>query len=163
MLALTEIITRYAHELEKISRHAVFNVMSNNREDHAKNFSFIMDCEGKWRLSPAYDVIFSSSPGGQQSTMVLGEGRNPTCKHLKILAKKAKLNEQTIVEIIDRTQYALGKWKVLAREHGVSAANINLIGDAVDRLSRNPADKSRGRYCPHYVAPQDSGATLRNS
>ncbi len=131
LLALTEIMTRDMREVEKMYRHAVFNVMSHNRDDHAKNFSFIMDFGGQWKLSPAYDITFSHGPGGQQSTTVLGEGRNPTSEHLRILGGKAKLNDKTITEIIERTRHALGKWKALARDHGVNKTNINSIANAM--------------------------------
>ena len=137
LLALTEIMTRDMREVEKMYRHAVFNVMSHNRDDHAKNFSFVMDFKGKWNLSPAYDITFSSGPGGQQSTTVLGEGKNPSSENLRTLGKKAKLDDKTIAEIIERTRQALAGWKTLARGHGVSKTNIKLIGDAVDRLNRH--------------------------
>lgn len=38
---------------------------------------FLMDETGVWKLAPAYDLTFSSDPGGEQSPLVLGEGRNP--------------------------------------------------------------------------------------
>ncbi|MCY4378443.1 MAG: type II toxin-antitoxin system HipA family toxin [Candidatus Dadabacteria bacterium] len=136
LLALTEIMTRDMREVEKMYRHAVFNVMSHNRDDHAKNFSFIMDSESEWKLSPAYDITFSSGPGGQQSTTVLGEGRNPASAHLRSLGQKAKLNDKTVENIIERTRRALSEWKALARGHGVSRSNIKLIGDALGQLSR---------------------------
>lgn len=136
LLALTEIMTRDMREVEKMYRYAVFNVMSHNRDDHAKNFLFIMDPEGEWKLSPAYDITFSSGPGGQQSTTVLGEGGNPGSAHLRSLGQKAKLNDKTVENILERTRHALSEWKALARGHGVSRTNIKLIGDAVGQLSR---------------------------
>ena len=137
LLALTEIMTRDMREVEKMYRHAVFNVMSHNRDDHAKNFSFVMDFKGEWKLSPAYDITFSSGPSSQQSTTVLGEGKNPSFEHLKALGKRAKLDNKTIEQIIESTQDALGGWKTLARQHNVSRTNIKLIGDAIGRLTRS--------------------------
>ena len=40
----------------------VFNVVAVNQDDHVKNVSFIMDRNGKWKLSPAYDITFSYNP-----------------------------------------------------------------------------------------------------
>ena len=139
LLALTEIMTRDMREVEKMYRHAVFNVMSHNRDDHAKNFSFVMDPKpkGEWKLSPAYDITFSSGPEGQQSTTVLGEGRNPVPAHLVALGQKAKLGDKAIAEIIGRTRQALAGWKTLARGHGVGKTNIKLIDDAIDRFNRS--------------------------
>lgn len=137
LLALTEIMTRDIREVEKMYRHAVFNVMSHNRDDHAKNFSFVMDFKGEWKLSPAYDITFSSGPGGQQSTTVSGEGKNPTSAHLAALGKKIRLDDRTITETIERTRQALTGWKILARRYGVGKSNIKLVGDAVKRLNRS--------------------------
>lgn len=137
LLALTEIMTRDMREVEKMYRHAVFNVMSHNRDDHAKNFSFVMDFKGEWKLSPAYDITFSSGPGGQQSTTVLGEGKDISSEILRALGKKAKLDNKTIAQIIKSTRDALGGWRALARQHNVSRTNIKLIGDAIGRLTRS--------------------------
>lgn len=137
LLALTEIMTRDMREVEKMYRHAVFNVMSHNRDDHAKNFSFVMDFKGEWKLSPAYDITFSSGPGGQQSTTVLGEGKDPFPAHLRALGQKAKLSDKTIAQIIESTRHALGCWRELAQQHGVNRNNIKLVGDAIGHISRN--------------------------
>ena len=134
LLALTEIMTRDMREVEKMYRHAVFNVMSHNRDDHAKNFSFVMDFKGEWKLSPAYDITFSSGPGGQQSTTVLGEGKNPSSEHLKALGKKANLDDKTIAGIIESTRHALSNWETLARQHRVNRTNIRLVAEAIRRF-----------------------------
>jgi hypothetical protein len=47
------------HDMEQVFRRAVFNYLSGVCDDHDKNFSFMMDEEGTWRLSPAYDVTFT--------------------------------------------------------------------------------------------------------
>ena len=56
-------------------RLAVFNVLAHNRDDHAKNFSYMMSKTGEWKLSPAYGLTFSSGPHGEQSTIVVGKGK----------------------------------------------------------------------------------------
>ncbi|MDE7090287.1 MAG: type II toxin-antitoxin system HipA family toxin [Bacteroidales bacterium] len=47
------------HDIEQVFRRAVFNYLSGVCDDHDKNFSFIMNEDGKWRLSPAYDETFT--------------------------------------------------------------------------------------------------------
>lgn len=128
LIALTSALTKDAREIEKLYQFAVFNVLAHNRDDHSKNFSFLMNQKGEWKLSPAYDLTFSSGPRGEQSTMVMGEGRNPSLDHLTKLGHEAKLSKARIAEIIDQTQTALSSWKTLASEYGVSANNIRLIG-----------------------------------
>ncbi len=127
LLMLTEMLTRDVREVEKMFRQAVFNVLAYNRDDHSKNFSFLMDKYGNWRLSPAYDLTFSSGPSGEQSMMVMGEGRNPGVEDLVKLGEQTSLSKEQVNDIIDRTQSALSNWEQLAKEYAVSASNIKLI------------------------------------
>ena len=136
LIALTSALTKDAREIEKLYRLAVFNVLAHNRDDHSKNFSFLMDAKGEWKLSPAYDLTFSSGPHGEQSTMVMGEGRNPSVDHLVKLGYEAKISKARITEIIDQTQTALASWKVLAKKHGVSIDNISLINNNIHRIQK---------------------------
>ena len=46
-------------DVEQFYRRMVFNVILINQDDHVKNVSFLMDKNGVWRLSPAYDVTFA--------------------------------------------------------------------------------------------------------
>ena len=129
LLALTAQLARDMREVVKAYRLAVFNVLAHNRDDHSKNFSFLMNATGEWKLAPAYDLTFSSGISGEQSTTVLGEGRNPGVTELKRLGIEAKLPTATIATIIEQTRSALARWPVLAAEHGVSRANCKLIAD----------------------------------
>ncbi len=61
---------------------AVFNVLTHNRDDHARQFSYTMERDGTWRLAPAYDLTWSSGPGGEHSTSVMGHGKDITRAHL---------------------------------------------------------------------------------
>lgn len=131
LLALSGRLTRDIREVEKMYRLAVFNVLAHNRDDHAKNFSFLMNAGGQWHLSPAYDLNFSSGPGGEQSTTVMGEGRNPGIDHLLALGGTADIAKTRLHEIIEQTLSALSRWPELAREYGVSAMNTKLIAERI--------------------------------
>ena len=50
-------------QAEQLYRRMVFNVMSRNCDDHTKNFAFVMDKQGKWKLSPAFDICHAYRPG----------------------------------------------------------------------------------------------------
>ncbi|MCH7396616.1 type II toxin-antitoxin system HipA family toxin [Belliella sp. DSM 107340] len=134
---LTGQLTKDIREVEKIYRLAVFNVLSHNRDDHGKNFSFLMDSSGNWKLAPAYDLTFSSGPRGEQSTMVMGEGKNPRIKHLKKLGMEAKISKEKIDNIIEQTVYAVNNWESLAKNYGVSHSNISFIGKAIKKIREN--------------------------
>lgn len=136
LMALTMLLTRDVREAQKMFRLAVFNVLAHNRDDHAKNFSFLMDANGQWRLSPAYDLTFSSGPRSEQSTMVMGEGKNPFITHLTQLGLEAKLPRASINTVIEQTRNALSRWRKLATTHGVSKVNIDLIAEKIESSNR---------------------------
>lgn len=131
LLTLAMVLTRDMREVEKTYRLAVFNVLAFNRDDHAKNFSYVMDKAGEWKLSPAYDLTFSSGPHGEQSTMVMGESKNPGRNALIQLGLEAKIAKATIDSIIEQTTAALGNWSKLAKTYGVSQSNIDLIATKI--------------------------------
>lgn len=132
ILALTHSLTKDIREVEKIYRLAVFNILAHNRDDHSKNFSFLMDKKGQWKNSPPYDLTFSSGPCGEQSTMLLGEGKNPGIEGLINLGLKAKIAKTTIHAIIEQTKEALNEWPSLASQFGVSRANIEFIASKIN-------------------------------
>jgi len=129
LIELTTVLTRDMREVEKMFRLAAFNVLSHNRDDHSRNFSFLMDEAGDWRLSPAYDLTFSSGPGGEQSTVLMGEGKAPHLQQLHALGAVADLSKKNVAHILDQTLCALADWPILAKEYGVKKNNVRLIGD----------------------------------
>ena len=131
LIELTTLLTRDVRETEKMFRLAAFNVLAHNRDDHSKNFSYLMNERGDWSLSPAYDLTFSSGPGGEQSTMVMGEGKAPNIEHIRALGQSADIKKQTVDEIIDQTRSALADWNTLAKEHGVTSGYVRLIADRI--------------------------------
>ena len=135
LIELTTLLTRDVRETEKMFRLAVFNVLAHNRDDHSKNFSFLMNELGEWRLSPAYDLTFSFSPGGEQSTMVMGEAKVPSISHLRALGELADLRKGLIEEIVEQTQSVLAGWSKLAKEFSVTASNIRLIAERIANLA----------------------------
>jgi serine/threonine-protein kinase HipA len=101
-------------------RHArSFNVFAHNRDDHSRNFAFLMDEQGAWRPSPAYDLTFASGPGGEHTMLVAGEGRAPGVAHLRALAAQVDLRHST--RIIDEVRAAIGRFKRFADKAGVPA------------------------------------------
>ena len=120
-------LTHNMDECAKQYRAAVFNVLAHNRDDHAKNFSFLMDRQGTWRVSPAYDLTFSSGPGGEHCTMMMGEGKNPGLSHLLKLAEVNGLSSHPALQIIEEVQSAVAEWPRFAKEAGVSTASRTMI------------------------------------
>lgn len=93
LMKLTKQLTSSEEEIKKMFKLMCFNIFSHNRDDHSKNFSFIYDLEAKsWKLSPAYDLTYSHSIGGEHATTVNGNGRDPGLKEILEIDKKINLN-----------------------------------------------------------------------
>ena len=137
IMKATLYLTKDIRQCEIQFRNAVFNVLSHNRDDHSKNFSFLMDNQGNWTVSPAYDLTFSSGPAGEHSTMIMGEGKNPTKKHLLKLAGTVGIKQDKALEIIDQVLAALKKWDDFATEVGVSKLQTKNIGEALRTIRKN--------------------------
>lgn len=118
-------LTRNIAEVEKAYALACFNVLAHNRDDHAKNFSFLLNDAYSWVFAPAYDLTFSDGPGGEQSTMVMGEGRNPGVKQLKALGKEHGLKDAP--GILAQVQIAVSRWLHHAAAAGVTAKSAKVI------------------------------------
>lgn len=85
LMKLTLELTKEYSEIEKLYRLMCFNVFAHNRDDHSKNFTYLYDeKEKRWRLSPAYDLTYSYSLGGEHATTVQSIGMNE--KKAKIIA-----------------------------------------------------------------------------
>lgn len=117
---LTHMMTRDAAEVLKMFRNMVFNVYARNRDDHAKNHAFLMDGNGRWSLAPAYDLTFSSGPGGEHSAAIAGEGRSPGMPHLMAVARGASISNQDAKDIIEQVRTSVNQWPQFAEKVGLS-------------------------------------------
>ena len=95
-------------------------IYKEHRDDHAKNFSFLMDENGLWQTSPAYDLTFSFGPSAEHCTIIAREGKNPGVSHLIALAKTVSITETKANEIITEVKEAVSNWSQFAKEAGVS-------------------------------------------
>lgn len=139
LMKATLYLTQDIRECEVQFRNAIFNVLSHNRDDHSKNFSFLMDTQGTWKVSPAYDLTFSSGPGGEHATMILGEGKNPKYDHLIRLSEIGALKKEKTLEIMDQVSSAIHQWKTFAEEAGVSKRQTQNIGHTLDQMLKSTA------------------------
>ncbi len=116
-------------QAQEMYRRMVFNVVIRNQDDHTKNISFLMDRQGKWTLSPAYDMVFAYNPKGgwtaQHQMSINGKFDDITRQDLLEFAKRNNIKEAT--EIIDRIAEVSSRWPLLARECEVPQPMIDAI------------------------------------
>lgn len=116
-------------QAQEMFRRMVFNVVLRNQDDHTKNISFLMDSDGKWRLSPAYDMGFAYNPTGAwtktHQMSINGKFDNLTRKDLMECATVNNIKNAS--EIIDHTCDVASGWPILAKECGVPQSMIDSI------------------------------------
>lgn len=101
-------------EAERVYRLACFNVALSMKDDHSKNFSFLMDNTGHWQLSPAYDLCPNEGPSGWQTMSVNGEANQINRDHLLHFAKKIGLSDTVANDGIDHALCAANEFEELA-------------------------------------------------
>jgi len=131
VLRVTSALTRNIQDAEKAYALACFNVLAHNRDDHVKNFSFLLNASNEWVFALAYDLVFSYGPGGEQSMLVMGEGRNPVAAQLQALGRQHGI--KNALAILEKVKRAVANWPRFAEQAEVSrkstkevAAKINL-------------------------------------
>lgn len=119
LIKLARLLCRHVGAVEEMFRRMVFNVRALNRDDHVRNHAFLMDGAGAWRMAPAFDVSFSSGPGGEHSLAVAGEGRQPGRAAFAEVAAMAGLKPKRRDAIIDEVDAALADWPRWAADFDV--------------------------------------------
>lgn len=116
-------------QAEEMYRRMVFNVIARNQDDHTKNISFLMNQEGKWRLSPAYDISWCYNPQGawtsKHQMSVNGKWDNITVQDMLDVAKNVNIKQPK--QIIEQVVYAVSLWPKLAKEFGIPKEIIDQI------------------------------------
>lgn len=115
---------------EEVFRRMVFNILANNTDDHNKNFSFLMDEFGHWRLSPAYDLTFIFNTGGflperMHCLMMQGKLMGHTIEDALALARDNGIRKAA--RIIEEVASAISRFRSFAEECGVKQRWINPV------------------------------------
>lgn len=109
-------------ESERIYRQACFNVSLSMRDDHSKNFAFLMDATGKWELSPAYDLCPCEGPSGWQTMSVSGHAQSIERGHLLQFAQRMGLPLSVATDGLDQAISAANQFESLAISLGAQAS-----------------------------------------
>ena len=111
---------------EEMYRRMVFNVMSRNQNDSTKSISFLMFPNGKWQLSPAYNLTYSNNPNVIKHQMTVnGKTENILLEDLLAVAKSVNIKKPKA--IIDKCNEVLFNWDIYAHKAGVNTAKIREI------------------------------------
>lgn len=118
------------HDSEQQFLRMVFNVVARNVDDHSKNFSFCMDRNGEWRLSPAYDLTYSVDLSAldysnRHSLTVNGKNESITRDDLEKVGQENDIKEYS--SLIDKVGSAVYRFDEYAKEVGIDEELIEKI------------------------------------
>ena len=105
------------HEAQEMYRRVIFNVVVRNQDDHTKNISFLMDKQGKWRLSPAYDMGYAYNPDGAWTSahQMSVNGKFDDISRADLLELAARNNIRSASQIIDEVRDTYALWQKIAK------------------------------------------------
>lgn len=137
-------------EKEEMFRRTVFNLFSGNTDDHTRNFSFQMSKDGKWSITPAYDLTFTADInnklyGSFHSLSLAGKDTGFTMDDLKRFADEQGI--KNIKQIIDETLSAITNFHQQAIKVGVNSFAANRI----EKYLAGMLPVEYGRRMTHYI------------
>ena len=113
----------------QLYRRMVFNVIARNQDDHTKNIAFLMDQDGSWSLSPAFDMTHSYNPSGQwtdrHQMTINGKRDNFSIDDLIRVAETGDIKRPRAV--IQEVSNVVRQWPDYAQDAAVSKSNILAI------------------------------------
>jgi serine/threonine-protein kinase HipA len=107
--------------IEEFFRRMVFNVLARNQDDHTRNIAFLMDRRGRWRLSPAFDVVWAYNPSGDWTSrhQMSINGKRDDFSKKDLLAVAGQFGIRNAVAIMEQTAEVVAAWPRLADEEEV--------------------------------------------
>lgn len=139
-LRATQMCTNDVREKAVAFKRIVFNVVFNNRDDHPKNFSYLMSRTGQWSLAPAYDVTFCEGPGGYHQMDVMGEAFEINRKQLLALGEQeAELSSAEVSKVIDEVCNVAKEFTAVANNtlpDQITKDTLQMIQSRIDENSQ---------------------------
>jgi serine/threonine-protein kinase HipA len=111
-------------QLEEQFRRMVFNVVARNQDDHVKNIAYLMDRQGQWSLSPAFDITWAYNPDGdwtaRHQMSINGKREGFDLADLAACAATASINARRARDIIEQVRQSVLRWPQFADQAGVA-------------------------------------------
>ena len=122
-----------AEDLKELWRRVVFNVLIGNLDDHLRNHGFLYDRDGRWRLSPAYDLnpVPLAEKARELTTWISEQGPEADLDLAREAAPFFALKRKQAEAIIDEIRAALKNWLSTARRLGMNSRDIAAYATAI--------------------------------
>lgn len=124
-------------DIIELFKRIVLNIIIRNNDDHTKNISFLMDEEGTWRLSPAYDVGFAYNPNGlwTRTHQMSINGKFDNINRRDLLELAANNGIKHANQIIEQISDVASNWRNIAINCGVPQTKTDRIYNLFDFLA----------------------------
>ena len=119
LIKLCGMLTHSHSEKVELFRRMVFNVATGNRDDHTKNFAFMLSAKNEWRNTPTYDVTWNQGIAGEHSMSVNGKGKDIRLEDILAIAGSASISRQDAGSVIEAVMESASGWNDLALQYDV--------------------------------------------
>jgi serine/threonine-protein kinase HipA len=128
-LKLTDFLTNDFEQVKELFKRMIFNIIGRNQDDHAKNFSFVMDENGLWSLSPAYDITYAYGSGYTKAHQMTINGKTSdiTLKDIYNIAEAFDIPKKEVNLIIESIGDKFLEFKKRALDLEINKKFINEI------------------------------------
>lgn len=111
--------------LEEQVRRMLFNVLARVQDDHVKNIAYLMDRQGAWTLSPAFDITWSYNPDGewtgQHQMSINGKRDGFAFEDFEDCARTVSISRRRVRSLLEEVRAAVAQWSRFADGAGVDS------------------------------------------
>lgn len=132
LMRLTYRLTQSQTEMEELFRRAVLSYFLRNEDDHGKNFGFLLHDDGRWTLSPSFDITYAPGPYGEHATSFGGNGRRITRDALERMSGLMATPVERLEEIVRQTADAALGFAETALSLGAKRATVKEVKKQVE-------------------------------
>lgn len=132
LLRLTHRLTQSQAEMEELFRRAILSYLLRNEDDHGKNFGFLLHDDGRWELSPSFDITYAPGPYGKHATSFGGNGRLITHDASERMSRLMATPVERLEEIVRQTAEAALGFSETALSLGAKRATIKEVKAQVE-------------------------------
>lgn len=127
-------------DIDELWRRIAFSILINNVDDHLHNHGFLHVSSDQWRLSPAFDINPFPDRQRELKTWISEDaGPRASIDALMSVAAYFKLDKKSATRILGEVEKAVSTWRLLGREIGMSAAELDQFADAFEHREREVA------------------------
>lgn len=118
-------------QIEQMFLRMVFNILARNQDDHVKNIAFLMDRQGRWKLSPAFDVMYSYNPDGlwtaQHQMSMSTKRKDFELDDFTEFGKTISLKRGRGLELVEQVCRSVQKWDYFAERARIPERTVRQI------------------------------------